>query len=207
MKASFRKRLFAWVMDQGEALNRKLYGPFKGDLFMDLKGTVVEIGPGTGINFNYLPSGMLWQGVEPNEAFHKLLMAQAKEKGIHATLVPGEAANIPLADNSADAVICTLVLCSVPDAAAAVAEMKRVLKPGGKLVFIEHVAAPKKSRLRFIQDALNPINRFMADGCNCNRETWTTIQEAGFSSVELTHHRMKGTMKFHAPHIMGYAVK
>mgnify|MGYP003460258923 CR=1 FL=1 len=207
MKTSLRKRLFAWVMNKGESLNRKLYGSFKRDLFRNLKGTVVEIGPGTGINFNYLPTGITWLGVEPNEAFHKMLLSQANEKGIQATLLAGEAANIPLADNSADAVICTLVLCSVNDPAAAIAEMKRVLKPGGKLIFIEHVAGPKKSGLRYIQDVINPINRALADGCNCNRETWFTIQEAGFTTVELVHHRLKGPLKLHAPHIMGYALK
>lgn len=207
MKTSLRKRLFAWVMKKGESLNRKLYGPFKQDLFRNLKGTVVEIGPGTGINFNYLPPGITWLGVEPNEAFHKMLLLQAKETGIQATLISGDAARIPLGDNSADAVICTLVLCSVSDPAAAVAEMKRVLKPGGKLVYIEHVAAPKKSGLRLVQDTINPVNRAVADGCNCNRETWTTIQEAGFTTLELVHHRLKGPLKLHAPHIMGYALK
>ncbi len=207
MKTSLRKRLFAWVMNKGESLNRKLYGSFKRDLFRNLKGTVVEIGPGTGINFNYLPTGITWLGVEPNEAFHKMLLSQANEKGIQATLLAGEAASIPLEDNSADAVICTLVLCSVNDPAAALAEMKRVLKPGGKLIFIEHVAGPKKSGLRYVQNIINPINRALADGCNCNRETWITIQEAGFTTVELVHHRLKGPLKLHAPHIMGYALK
>lgn len=207
MKPSLRKRLFAWIMKKGEAFNRKIYGAYKRDLFHDLKGTVVEIGPGTGINFNYLPPGITWLGIEPNEAFHKILRKQATEKGIHATLLTGDAAKIPLADNSADAVLCTLVLCSVPDPVSAIADMKRVLKPGGKLIFIEHVAAPKKSGLRFLQDTLNPVNRAVADGCNCNRETWGYIEQAGFSNTEITHRRLEGTLRFHAPHIMGFAVK
>ena len=207
MKTSIRKRLFAWVMNKGESINRKLYGPFKQDLFVNLKGTVVEIGPGTGINFNYLPSGITWLGVEPNEAFHELLLSQAKASGIAATLLSGEADNIPLADNYADAVICTLVLCSVSNPSAAITEMKRVLKPGGKLIFIEHVAAPRGTMLRTAQNAFNPFNRVVADGCNCNRETWSTIQQAGFNQVEISNYRLKGTLKFHSPHIMGFAVK
>lgn len=194
-------------MNKGESINRKLYGPFKQDLFRHLSGTIVEIGPGTGINFHYFPSGITWLGVEPNEAFHKLLLSQARERSIQATLLTGEADRIPLGDNSADAVICTLVLCSVQNPAAAVAEMKRVLKPGGKLIFIEHVAAPRGTLLRAAQNALNPFNRLIADGCNCNRETWATIQQAGFNQVEISNYRMNGTLKFHAPHIMGFAVK
>jgi SAM-dependent methyltransferase len=142
MKTSIRKRLFAWVMSKGESINRKLYGPFKRDLFVKLSGTVVEIGPGTGINFNYFPSSITWLGLEPNEAFHKMLLSQASEKGIRATLLPGDAENIPLGDNSADAVICTLVLCSVRNPDSAIGEMKRVLKR--KTILNEHVAAPKE---------------------------------------------------------------
>jgi ubiquinone/menaquinone biosynthesis C-methylase UbiE len=207
MNMGFRKRLFAWMLKKGESINRKLYGPYKQSLFHDLKGSIVEIGPGTGINFNYLPSGISWIGIEPNEAFHEVLLSQAKENGIQATLLVGEAGHIPIADNSADGVICTLVLCTVKDPAAAILEMKRVLKPGGKLVFIEHVAAPKETFLRLVQDSLNPLNRLVADGCNCNRETWRYIQQAGFTRVELAHHKLKGPLKFHAPHIMGLAVK
>ncbi len=207
MKTGLRKRLFAWMLNKGEHLNRKLYGTYKQTLFHDLKGTVVEIGPGTGINFNYLPSTITWLGIEPNGAFHQILLSQAKQNGIQATLLPGNGGQIPMADNSADGVICTLVLCTVPDPAAVIREIKRILKPGGKLLFIEHVAAPKKTSLRFIQDLLNPLNRLAGDGCNCNRETWSHIQQAGFTRVELSHHQLDGPLKFHAPHIVGFAVK
>lgn len=207
MKTSLRKRLFAWMMTKGESLNRKLYGQYKTNLFHDLTGTVVEIGPGTGINFNYLPFGITWLGVEPNEGFHRILLTQAKEKGIQATLLSGEADHIPLADNSVDGVICTLVLCSVMDPLATLREIKRILKPGGKLIFIEHVAAPEGTTLRFAQNFLNPLNRAVGDGCNCNRETWASIQQAGFTKVELLHFRLKGPLKVHAPHILGFAVK
>ncbi len=207
MKTSLRKRLFAWIMKLGEATNRKLYGSYKKPLLQDLKGTVLEIGPGTGINFNYLPTAITWMGVEPNVAFHEVLLAKAKEKGIAATLLAGDATHIPLLDNSVDTVFITLVLCSVNSVDKAIAEMKRVLKPGGKLIFIEHVAAPKASYLRLIQDMLNPINRMIADGCNCNKETWKYIELGGFRDVKLEHRRVKGSLPLHAPHIMGFAVK
>ena len=207
MKSNFRKRFFAWMLKNGDTYSHQLYGHYKKDLFQNLNGVVVEIGPGTGVNFKYLPHGIKWVGIEPNEAFNKILQKQAKEKEIEADVLTGDALQIPLPDASADALLCTLVLCSVKDPVKVIDEIKRILKPGGKLIFIEHVAAPERSGLRLFQNVFNPVNRIIADGCNCNRETWTYIRQAGFSHVELSHHNMKGTLKFYSPHIMGYAIK
>ena len=86
-------------------------------------------------------------------------------------------------------------------------EFKRLLKPGGKLIFIEHVAASRHSGLLKAQNILNPLNRFFADGCNCNRETWIYLQEAGFSQLQINHQDIKGGLILHRPHIIGYAIK
>lgn len=207
MKVSFKKRFFAWMLKNGDVYSHKLYGSYKKDLFHNINGLVVEIGPGTGVNFNYLPYGINWLGIEPNRAFYETLQKKAKEKGISATILPVDASQIPLPDSSADVLLCTLVLCSVKNPASTIAELKRVIKPGGKLIFIEHVAAPKKTSLRLVQNIFNPLNRIIADGCNCNRETWTYLQEAGFTELQLSHHQMKGVFKFFSPHIMGRAIK
>jgi ubiquinone/menaquinone biosynthesis C-methylase UbiE len=205
-RTNFRKRFFAWMLKKGETYNRKLYGSYKKDLFRHMQGRVVEIGPGTGVNFGYMPPGTDWHGIEPNEAFHHGLLKQATENGIKAELLAGDASHIPLPDEYADVVLCTLVLCSVNNLSEAITETKRVLKPGGKLLFIEHVAAPRHSILRRMQDVFNPINRMMADGCNCNRETWGPLEES-FFKVQLAHQRIKGTLRLHSPHIIGYAIK
>jgi len=207
MKAGLRKRFFAWMLKKGDAFNHTIYHHHKENLFHDVNGLVAEIGPGTGVNFEYLPTGINWIGIEPNEAFHELLEKRAKDRGIDANLLTGDALDIPLPGNSMDAFICTLVLCSVKDPKKVIEEIKRVLKPGGKLFFIEHVAAPAKTKLRSTQNFFNPFNRFLADGCNCNRETWKYIEQAGFTEVNLSHQRVKGTLKLHSPHIIGYAVK
>jgi ubiquinone/menaquinone biosynthesis C-methylase UbiE len=207
MKASFRKRFFASMLKKGDAFSHKLYGPYKKELFKNIQGLVVEIGPGTGVNFDYFPSHINWIGIELNEAFYEVLQQQAKQREIQPQILKGEPLHIPLPDNSADFFLSTLVLCSVHDPAKVIAEIKRVLKPGGKLIFIEHVAAPKQTGLRLLQNIFNPVNRIIADGCNCNRETWTFIQEAGFTELKLLHHQMKGAFKFFSPHIMGYAIK
>ena len=207
MKISLRQRFFAWMLKNGDALSHKLYGSYKRKLFGDLYGTVVEIGPGTGVNFQYFPPGISWIGIEPNEAFYQDLKRAGERRGIASKLIKGAALEIPLADNSADALISTLVLCSVKDPPRVLAEIFRVLKPGGKFIFIEHVAAFEGTKLRLAQNIFNPINQIVADGCNCNRETWKPIEELGFKELEMSHHRMKGTLSLHSPHIIGRAIK
>jgi ubiquinone/menaquinone biosynthesis C-methylase UbiE len=206
-KPGIRKRFFAWALRKADFINYRIYEGYKKELFLDLKGTVVEVGPGTGINLAFLNSVDEWIGLEPNEAFHAQLREAAERRGIAAKILVGNAENIPIADGMADAVICTLVLCSVGDPFRAVSEMKRILKQGGKLIFIEHVAAPSKTGLRTFQDILNPLNKLVADGCNCNRETWTAIEQAGFTKLSLSHHSVKEMFRLHRPHIMGYAIK
>ena len=205
--AGLRKRLFAWMLNKGEAINDRLYRSWKNHLFREIGGTVVEIGPGTGSNFKYFPPGLEWIGLEPNTFFHQGILERARNRGIKATVNNSVAEKIALRDNSADVVVCTLVLCSVKNLNEVLQEIMRVLKNNGKLIFIEHVAAPRRTGLRNVQNLFNPVNRFIADGCNCNRETWMTIQQAGFSAVSLQHEKLKGAPFVTAPHIFGYAIK
>jgi ubiquinone/menaquinone biosynthesis C-methylase UbiE len=204
---NIRKKMFAWVLCSSDEANHKIYGSYKEKLLSGLHGQVVEFGPGSGVNFRYLSRDINWTGIEPNKAFHGNILLKASESGIRASLIPHADEIIPLPDNHADFILCTLVLCSVANPPKVVNEMKRILKPGGKLIYIEHVAAPRKSRLRLLQNLVNPLNRFMADGCNCNRETWQLFQNGQFTDGELTHHTVKGTLPFHRPHIMGIAIK
>ncbi len=207
MKPPLRKRLFAWGMKQGDEVNHSIYGEQKKSLCKELSGKIVEVGPGTGINFRYLPASIQWIGVEPNAAFNDMLMTRAKQYGITASLVSGDAAHIPLPDNFADTVLCTLVLCSVNDPQQSIEEMKRIVRPRGKIIFLEHVASSSGTMLRAIQNFINPLNRLIADGCNCNRETWHFFEHGGFSESAFIHQRMNGAFAVHAPHILGYVVK
>lgn len=204
---TLRQRFFAWMSKRAENVNDRLYRDIKRELFSDIHGTVVEIGPGTGINFLYLPKNIEWIGIEPNEAFHESVISAANKQKIRSSMLSSSAASISLPDESADIVISTLVLCSVPDQERVLAEAKRILKKNGRLIFIEHVAAKQGTFRRAAQNIFNPINRFIADGCNCNLETWKQIEQAGFSSCEIHHTIIKGTMTFHAPHIFGYSKK
>ena len=169
-----------------------------------LRGRVVEIGPGGGANFGFFAAGRIeWLGVEPNPFAHGRLRAAAAAHGISATLLEGTAASIGLPDASVDAVVSTLVLCSVPDQRAALAEIRRILRPGGRFVFVEHVGAPHGTLLRRVQRAVRWPWGIAGGGCHPDRETARCIGEAGFARVELSHFRV--ALPIVAPHIAGVA--
>ena len=164
---------------------------------------VVEIGPGAGPNARYLPTGTRWVCVEPNVHFHPRLGRAAAEHGLDLEVVPGTAEALPLADGAADAVVSTLVLCSVHDVRQSLAEVRRVLRPGGRFVFIEHVAAAPGTVLRTLQSSLRAPWGWVADGCRPDRETEAAIRAAGFASVETEAFR--APLGLAAPHVMGLA--
>jgi SAM-dependent methyltransferase len=176
----------------------------KRALLGDLHGDVLEIGPGAGPNLAYYAPDVRWIGVEPNPHMHEYLMATAKARGRVVDLRLGHAEALPAADGSMDAVVSTHVLCSVHDLEGALAEVRRVLKPGGKLVFLEHVAAAPHTGLRRVQNTLRPLWKVVGDGCHPNRETWRAIEQAGFREVQIEHYRIDAPIV--SPHIAGYAV-
>ena len=136
----------------------RLLGAQKRRLLVDLPGTVVELGSGVGANLRYLTPGSTLVAVEPNPAMHARLRRAARRRGVVLDLHPVPAERTGLADASADAVISSLVLCSVTDPAQVLAEVRRVLRPGGRFVFVEHVAAPHGTVLRRLQRSVLPAS-------------------------------------------------
>ncbi len=202
---SLYQKLFAHGLALGDDAQHRIYGEKKRRLFADLHGTIVEIGPGTGVNLPYLPEGIRWIGLEPNPHLHDFLREELAGRDLDAEIRTDPAQDTGLPDASADAVISTLVLCSVPDLDATLAELARILKPGGTFFFIEHVAADDGSWLRWFQEGISPAWQWMADGCHPNRNTGEALKAAGFSSVE--YERFDAPLPVVRPHIIGRAVK
>ena len=177
----------------------------KRALFAGLHGDILEIGPGAGPNLRYYPGGVHWIGIEPNPYMHPYIREAAREANVRIEIRSGTAERIEAEDSSMDAVVSTLVLCSVRDPAATLQEVLRVLKPGGSLVFIVHVAAPRGARLRRFQDLICPLWKRVADGCHPNRETWVTIEQAGFERVH--YDRFQLPLGPVGTQIAGFAIK
>src|SRR5262245_9026147 len=205
-KAGLRQRIFAWALARFNTRYERFASKSKEQLLADLTGTVLEIGPGTGVNLRYLTSNRVrWIGVEPNPFMQPYLREEANRLGMPIDLQIGTADTLPVADNSVDAVISTLVMCCVNSQQRSLQEVLRVLRPGGKLVFIEHVAAPRGSWLRHIQNLLTPVWKRLGDGCRPNRETWVELERAGFESV--IYERINAPTILVSPQIVGVAIK
>ena len=144
-------------------------------------GEVLEIGVGSGLNFPYYDRGKvtkIW-GLEPSEGMRKLARRRLEEMDLPVEFIdlPGE--EIPLETASVDTVLVTYTLCTIAQVDDALAGMRRVLRPGGRLLFTEHGAAPDEN-VRNWQDRLNPAWKKIAGGCNMNRDIVQSIESAGF---------------------------
>jgi SAM-dependent methyltransferase len=205
-KAGLRQRIFAWTLARANPRYERFASQYKQRLFSELVGTVLEIGPGTGANLRYLnPQKVRWIGIEPNPFMQSYLRQEAEKLSIPIEFQIATGETLPVAAESIDAVITTLVLCSVHSQQRTLQEVLRVLKPGGRLLFVEHVAAPPGSRLRRVQNVLTPLWKGLGDGCHPNRETWLEIERAGFETV--AYETISAPIPIVGPHIVGVATK
>src|SRR5262245_51391187 len=175
-------------------------------LFSGVQGSVLEIGPGTGVNLVYLPVGIRWIGIEPNIYMHRYLRELGSKLGLSLDIRLGTAEQLPVPDNSMDAVVSTQVLSSVVQPGRVLQEIHRVLKPGGRFLFLEHVAAAPGTRLRRWQRLARPVSALLGDGCHPDRETWNDIDRAGFALIQLEHFEVSSAV-LSKPHIAGVAFK
>ena len=181
----------------------------RGRLLQGLSGVIVEPGCGQGLNFDLYPAAVRQViGVEPEPS----LRAAAAEAARHATVavqvLPGQADALPLDDDSVDAVVASLVLCSVPDQPSALREFRRVLKPGGELRFYEHVIAnrqPLRATLQLLdRSGLWPR---LGGGCHPARDTVTAIKDAGFTVLRCERFGFAAApWQPRIPHVLGSAV-
>jgi SAM-dependent methyltransferase len=202
-----RGRFNSWLLAKFEDDFHEEVGPMKTKHIGSLMGTLVEIGAGNGVNFRYYPPGVRVVAYEPNPFMHDRLHASAKAHGLDVELRVTSAETLDFEDDSVDAVVCTLVLCTVPNPARTVSEVRRVLKPGGHFFFIEHVGAERGTFLRRMQDLLHGPWRYVFEGCHTNRETGALLEEAGFSSLEIERFASKKMPSLVEPQILGVATK
>jgi SAM-dependent methyltransferase len=174
-------------------------------LLAEARGAVLEIGAGTGLNLRYYPAGLEELVlVEPGEPMADRIDLSRAPDGVPTRLVRAPAEDLPFADGTFDTVVSTLVLCTVSDPARAVSEVTRVLKPGGRLLFCEHVAAEPGWRRALQRRSARPWAAF-ADGCRCDRPTLATIESQ--LRVELAERgRWRGMPAIVKPLVWGSAI-
>lgn len=170
------------------------------------RGRTLEIGAGTGANIPHYPDRIEELILaEPFEPMRRRMERKLTESGKSASTLDASAEAIPLGEESVDTVVSTLVLCTVDFQDLTLAEVSRVLRPGGQLLFIEHVRSHSRRMARW-QDRLETPWRHFAAGCRCNRDTITSIAAAGFAT-EHEDARWKGVPPIVAPLVIGRAVK
>jgi ubiquinone/menaquinone biosynthesis C-methylase UbiE len=201
-------RLFASFYDRAlKASEENGLGEMRRDLLAAARGRVVEIGAGTGVNLDlYGPGIEDLTLIEPDPHMGaKLREHLAEWRSGQARLCAAPAEAIPFPDDTFDTAVATLVLCTVPDPVAAIAELARVLKPGSRLLFIEHVRAEDPDRARW-QDRLERPWRFMADGCYCNRDTEANLRTSLFEIERVDHRTFPKSLPIVRPLISGTAI-
>lgn len=209
------EEFYASCLDSGMKSYEAEIAGYKSQIFTKIRGKakrVLEIGIGTGPNLAYYADNndqVQVFGVDPNKKMEKYAKAAAAAVGLPSKnfqFIEAVAEAVPLDDASVDAVVGTLVLCSVKDVNMALKEVKRVLKPGGLFVFVEHVAAKDGTILKFFQSVLDPLQQTLSDGCHLTRETGKSISKAGFSSLELSTASLNNTPgSLISPHVYGVA--
>jgi ubiquinone/menaquinone biosynthesis C-methylase UbiE len=168
-------------------------------------GRVLEIGAGTGANLPFYGEGVEELIVtEPEEAMAARLERKLGNHSLPVRVVRASAESLPFEDGSFDFAVSTLVLCSVGDPLRALGEIRRLLKPGGQLMFVEHVHSEDPKLARW-QDRLNPLWVRVGHGCNCNRNTQANVEDAGLSIAELAHDRLRRVPPIVRPLIVGTA--
>ena len=200
----YERHLLPWLLDL--ACGLRPFSRQRQKVVPLATGRVLEIGIGTGLNFRYYDKAGLAQviGLDPGVEMHPLARKRASAAGIGVQLVGLSAERIPFDDGAFDTVLTTYTLCTIPDPAAALREMRRVLKPGGRLIFCEHGLA-RDASVRTWQRRMTPGWSKMAGGCHLDRDIPGLLQQAGFRFVDLQTGYLPGPRPF-AYNFWGVAV-
>ena len=186
--------LRAWIKPRFQDLAMRQMNPLRVDTIREAEGEVLEVGCGTGLNLAYYgPAVKTLVGLDPLDVSD----VDAVRARIQSTAFPIERralradGGLPFDAGRFDTVVTTWTLCSIPEVGKALREMRRVLKPGGRYVFIEHGRADEDATARW-QDRINPVWNRMCDGCNINRKIDRLVEEGGFEMERLDRFRASG---------------
>ena len=205
--AEVRHPVFARFFDRLSRLMERELGRYRKELLAGLSGRVVEIGAGNGINFRHYPETVEQVvALEPEPHLRAKAHDAARGAQVKVSVQDGVAGDLPLADGGFDAAIASLVLCTVPDPMGALAELRRVLKPGGELRFMEHARSERSPKSR-VQEGLDRsgIWPLVAGGCHCARDTRGAVEVAGFRVERLRSFDLGPPWLVTNPHLLGLA--
>src|SRR4051794_8913301 len=199
-------RIFAAMYDTVmKGTEEATFGAHRAALLRRVSGRVIEIGGGTGANLPHYGAGVTELPMtEPEEPMARRLEAKLSEFALPARVVRAPAEELPVEDGSFDYAVSTLVLCTVSDPQRALAEIRRVLKPGGQLLFLEHVRSDDPKLARW-QARLQPLQYRLGHGCHCNRATLANIEGSGFEVSSLEHDTVRKAPPIVRPMIAGVA--
>ena len=180
----YREQILPRFIDR--ACGGRSLAKWRRRLVADLSGTVVEIGSGSGLNIEHLPGSVeRLLAVEPSDVARRLAARRVQRSTTPVEHIGLDGASIPLGDASCDSALATFALCTIPDVESALAEVMRVLKPGGRFHVLEHGLAPEESVRRW-QHRLEPMQKRLADGCHLTRDPVALITASGFRIIETT---------------------
>jgi ubiquinone/menaquinone biosynthesis C-methylase UbiE len=198
--------VIGWLYDvMGRRVEKGELGAKRHELVAGLEGEVLEIGAGTGFNLPHYEKASRVVAIEPDPSMARRLPRRAAEATVPVEVVSGSAESLPFPDESFDTAVVTFVFCSVNDPSAALADVRRVLKPGGRLVLLEHVRGD--DRLARWQERLTPLHRRLAGNCHLNRDTRGAVAAAGFDVTDLRPTRIPGSHPLVRSGLQGVAIK
>lgn len=172
-------------------------------LLEPLRGEVLEIGFGTGLNLPHYPGAVeKLVALDPAEGMHEKARRRLSKSPVPVESHRLEAERLPFADESFDEVVCTFTLCTIPDPVRALAEVRRVLRPSGRLHLLEHVGSEHVPVRRW-QERLNPLQNALGGGCNIDRDVEPLLRRAGFEDVELERLRQPRSPSIYREHVRG----
>jgi SAM-dependent methyltransferase len=206
-RTDVRHPIFARFLHRVGPLMEKELGDHRDELLAGLAGRVVEIGAGNGMNFTHYPTTVEEVvALEPEAYLRDKAVEAASSAPVRVSVRDGLAAPLPLAEGRFDAAVASLVLCTVPDPAQALAELRRVLKPDGELRFLEHVRSkrPRKARFQARLDRWG-VQPGLAGGCHCARDTVRAIAAAGFRLEPVRCVDIGPSWMHTNPHVLGAA--